>query len=266
MRWPGRLAYPARAMEPDRLYLWGLVALAASGAVAFCALLFVPAPYGRHARAGWGPGLPTRLAWVVQELPAPVVFAWVFFAGEHAGRLVPLLLLGLWQLHYVQRTFVFPLLMRAGAKRTPLATVAMAITFNCLNGALNAYAITHGALRHGEAWLGDPRFLAGTALFLVGLSVNLHADSVLRRLRRPGETGYRIPTGGLYRFVSCPNYLGEIVEWCGFALAAWTWAGAVFAFFTVANLAPRARDHHRWYRETFPDYPPERRALMPGVW
>jgi 3-oxo-5-alpha-steroid 4-dehydrogenase 1 len=266
MRWRGRLAYPPRAMDPDRLYFWGLVALALSGAAAFCALLFVPAPYGRHARAGWGPGLPTRLAWVVQELPAPAVFAWVFFSGEHAARLVPLLLLGLWQLHYLQRTFVFPLLMRVGAKRTPLVTVAMAFAFNCANGALNAYAITHGALRHTEAWLGDPRFLAGAALFLAGFAINLHADAVLRRLRQPGESGYRIPTGGLYRFVSCPNYLGEILEWCGFALAAWTWAGAVFAFFTIANLAPRAASHHRWYRETFPDYPPERKALVPGVW
>ena len=58
-------------MDVDRLYLYGLVGIVLSGAVAFLALLFVPAPYGRHARAGWGPTLPTRLAWVVQELPAP---------------------------------------------------------------------------------------------------------------------------------------------------------------------------------------------------
>jgi protein-S-isoprenylcysteine O-methyltransferase Ste14 len=252
-------------VDAERLYFWGLVALALAGAVSFLVLLFVPAPYGRHARGGWGPGLPSRLAWIVQELPAPLVFAIVFFAGEHAGRLVPLLLLGLWQLHYLQRTFVFPLLMRVGDKRTPLVTASLAFVFNCANGALNAYAISHGALRHTDAWLGDPRFLAGVALFFTGFAINLHADAVLRRLRRPGETGYKIPTGGLYRYVSCPNYLGEILEWLGFALAAWTWAAAVFAGFTIANLLPRALAHHRWYRETFPDYPRERRALVPGA-
>jgi len=252
-------------MDPERLYFWGLVALALAGAVSFVTLFFVPAPYGRHARSGWGPGLSPRLAWIAQELPAPLVFAIVFFSGEHAGRIAPLLLLGLWQLHYLQRTFVYPLLMRVGAKRTPLATAALAFAFNCANGALNAYAISHGALRHSEAWLADPRFLAGAAVFLAGFAINLHADAVLRRLRRPGETGYRIPTGGLYRYVSCPNYLGEILEWCGFALAAWTWAAAVFAAFTIANLLPRALTHHRWYRETFPDYPPERKAIVPGV-
>ena len=38
------------------------------------------------------------------------------------------------------------------------------------------------------------------------------------------------------------------------------------ATWTIANLAPRARSNHRWYREHFPAYPPERRALVPGVW
>jgi 3-oxo-5-alpha-steroid 4-dehydrogenase 1 len=252
-------------VDPDRLYLYGLVVLAASGVVAFLALLFVPAPYGRYERRGWGPTLPTRTAWVVQELPAPVVFAWVFAHGAHAGAPVPLLLLALWELHYLHRTFVFPWRMRPGARRTPLATVVLAILFNVLNGSLNAYAITYGALRHDLAWIGDPRFWLGVPIFLVGWTINLHADRVLRDLRRPGETGYRIPYGGLFRWVSCPNYLGEIIEWCGWALATWTYAGVLFAFFTVANLLPRALSHHRWYRERFPDYPPRRKALVPGI-
>jgi hypothetical protein len=32
---------------------------------------------------------------------------------------------------------------------------------------------------------------------------------------------------------------------------------------TSANLVPRAIAHHRWYRETFPEYPPERKAVLP---
>ena len=69
--------------------------------------------------------------------------------------------------------------------------------------------------------------------------------------------------GGAFELVSCPNYLGEILEWCGWALATWSWPGLAFALYTIANLAPRAVTHHRWYRETFPDYPPKRRALVP---
>ena len=252
-------------MNPDRWYFYGLVGLVAAGAASFLALLFIPAPYGRHERPGFGPGLPTRLAWVIQELPAPLVFAIVFLRGDHAFRPVPLVLLFLWELHYLQRTFVFPLRMRVGAKRTPLTTVALAILFNVTNASLNGYAITHGALRHVESWFGDPRFVAGVALFLFGWAVNLNSDTILRNLRKPGETGYKIPEGGFFKFVSCPNYMGEIIEWCGWALAAWTYAGFAFAFFTAANLLPRALSHHRWYREKFPDYPRERKAIIPGV-
>jgi protein-S-isoprenylcysteine O-methyltransferase Ste14 len=66
--------------------------------------------------------------------------------------------------------------------------------------------------------------------------------------------------------VSSPNYLGEITIWLGWALATWSLPGLAFAFWTVANLLPRARANHTWYRQTFPDYPAERKALIPKVW
>jgi protein-S-isoprenylcysteine O-methyltransferase Ste14 len=101
------------------------------------------------------------------------------------------------------------------------------------------------------------------ALFFAGLAVNWQADRILRELRRPGETGYKIPVGGLYGLVSCPNYLGEILEWTGWALATWSLPGLMFAVWTAANLVPRARANHKWYRETFSDYPPKRKAVLP---
>ncbi len=252
-------------MEPDRWYFYGLVALLVAGVASFVALFFVPAPYGRYERTGWGPTVSARLGWVLQELPAPLLFAIVYLRGEHAFRAVPLVFLGMWELHYLYRTFVYPLRQSPNAARMPVATVAMAFGFNIVNASLNAYAISHGALRHAESWFGDPRFLAGMTLFGIGWFVNQQSDAILRDLRQPGETGYKIPRGGLYRFVSCPNYLGEIIEWCGWALATWTYAGFAFAFFTAANLVPRAISHHHWYRQKFPDYPPERKAIVPGL-
>ena len=85
------------------------------------------------------------------------------------------------------------------------------------------------------------------------------------RLRAPGESGYKIPRGGLYRWVSCPNYFGELLEWLGWALATWSTAGLAFAVYTAANLVPRALAHHRWYQERFDDYPAERKAVVPLV-
>ncbi len=234
------------------------IGLAVATAVA---LLYVTAPYGRHGRGGWGPTVPARVGWLVMEAPASLFFLAVFVTGEHRAELVPLVLLALWQLHYVQRAFVYPLLMRAGGARMPVSVMAMAIAFNVLNAYLNAKWISSVG-DYAAGWLADPRFLLGALVFLAGLSVNLWADRKLRRLRAAG-TGYQIPRGGLYRWVSCPNYLGEIVEWFGWALATWSPAGLAFALYTTANLAPRAVANHRWYREQFPDYPPRRRALVP---
>ncbi|UCE87101.1 MAG: DUF1295 domain-containing protein [Deltaproteobacteria bacterium] len=252
-------------MDPDRLYFYGLVFLLVSAAVALPTLLFVTAPYGRYRREGWGPLLPSRFAWVAMELPAIVVFAVVFFRGEHAAQQVPLIFFGLWQIHYLNRAIVYPLRAHMEGRGSALTAVLLAFVFNCVNASLNAFAITHGWLRHDAAWLTDPRFLVGVPLFAAGFALNLDADARLRALRAPGERGYKIPYGGAFRWVSCPNYLGEIVEWCGWALATWTYAGAAFAIFTVANLLPRAVSHHRWYREQFPDYPKERRAIVPGI-
>jgi protein-S-isoprenylcysteine O-methyltransferase Ste14 len=228
-------------------------------------LRFVIAPYGRHTRPGWGPTLPARLGWMVMESPAVFFFAYVYWQGAHRAEAGPLALLALWLLHYLQRTFVFPLRMRGEGKRMPFAIVGLALAFNLMNAYLNARWLS-GFGNYPPYWLTDPRFLIGALAFVTGFSVNLIADRALRRLRAPGEVGYRVPRGGLFEWVSCPNYLGEMVEWFGFALAAWSPAGLAFALYTVANLAPRALSHHAWYRARFPDYPVERRALLPYLW
>ena len=243
---------------------WAVGAEFALAAVTVLALLFVVAPYGRYEREGWGPTLPAALGWVLMELPAVALFAVFFFAGDHRFEATPLVLLGLWQLHYLNRTFVFPLRMRAPSRRIPLLVTFLAIVFNTLNAYINARWIGHLGT-YGIAWLVDARFLLGATVFLAGWLGNLLADAILRSLRKPGEAGYRIPRGGLYRWVSAPNYLCEILEWTGWAIATWSTAGLAFAVYTAANLGPRALMHHAWYREHFADYPPERKALIPHL-
>ena len=230
----------------------------------FLALCFVPAPYGRHARRGFGPTLPARVGWILMESPAPLFFAAVYLSGSRAAEPAPLALLGLWQLHYLYRAFLFPFRIREGGRRIPILVVLLAVAFNLLNAWVNARWISElGAYPAG--WLAGPRFLAGAALFLGGFALNVAADRALRRLRAPGESVYRIPRGGAFEWVSCPNYLGEILEWTGWAIASWSLAGAAFAVYTAANLAPRAFAHHAWYRRQFRDYPARRKALIPFV-
>ena len=227
-------------------------------------LVWISAPYGRYERAGWGPTLPAVLGWVLMELPCVALFALFFFSGDNRFEVVPLVLLGLWQLHYLNRTFLFPLRMRAKSRRMPILIMLLALTFNTLNAFINAWWIGHLG-SYSIEWLTDPRFLLGSALFLAGWLGNLHSDSILRNLRKPGDTGYKIPRGGLYRWVSAPSYMCEILEWTGWAIATWSTAGLAFAVYAAANMAPRALSHHAWYKERFADYPPNRKALIPHV-
>jgi 3-oxo-5-alpha-steroid 4-dehydrogenase 1 len=250
-------------MLPDGPYRWFVFLEVALAVVTFVALCFIVAPYGRHGRTGWGPTVPARVGWVIMESPASILFLVFYLLGDHRFELVPLIFLALWQLHYIQRVFVYPFLMRSSG-RMPVAVMAMAMGFNLLNTWINARWISeYGS--YATSWLADPRFLIGVVVFLGGMVLNLSSDRILRRLRKPGSGGYAIPYGGGYRFVSSPNYLGEMIEWTGWAIATWSPAGLAFALYTVANLAPRAVANHRWYRETFDDYPASRKALIPYV-
>ncbi|HET6437169.1 MAG TPA: DUF1295 domain-containing protein [Anaeromyxobacter sp.] len=249
-------------MSERTLFNWTLRAFVGLGAVTFLVLLSVDAPYGRHLRRGFGPLMGGALGWVLMEGMAAVVpLAAFLLAGEALGP-VPWIFLALWEVHYVYRAFVYPFRRRA-AGSMPVLVVGMGMLFNLLNGYLNGRWLSHFGPRPGPGWLLGPRFWAGLALFALGLAANQHSDEVLFDLRARGQGGYAVPQRGLHRLVASPNYLGELVEWSGFALLTWSPAAAAFVFWTAANLVPRALANLRWYRRTFPDYPRRRRAIVP---
>ena len=248
-------------LELLRIVSWAWIGV---GVIVAIALLFIVAPYGRHNRGGFGPQLDATAGWILIEAPAPLLMLGFFLAAPGLWSSPALVFILLWLLHYLQRTFVWPLRRRQWATTVPLFIVGSAVLFNGVNAYLNGRWLFHLAPVYPWSWLADPRFLIGVALFLAGFAINLHADEVLLRLKRAGG-GHQIPVGGLYRWVSCPNYLGEMLEWTGWALATWSLPGLVFAVWTAANLAPRALSNHRWYREKFADYPAERRAFIPYI-
>ena len=245
---------------------WLLAVAFGLAVVVFVLLFFVTAPYGRHVRQGWGPGLRSRLAWVVMEAPSPILFAVLFLMGNNPVTVTSVAFLVMWEVHYVHRAFLYPFSLRGAVRKMPVVVVGMGILFNLMNAYLNGRWLFHFSSGYGAGWLYDPRFVGGTALFVIGYFINRQADLALRSLRREGESGYQVSNSFFHRLVSSPNYLGEIVIWTGWAVATWSLPGAAFAVWTFANLAPRARTNHRWYHETFPDYPPERKALLPGIW
>jgi 3-oxo-5-alpha-steroid 4-dehydrogenase 1 len=234
---------------------------------------FIASPYGRFDSPKFGLALDPRLGWFLMELPSTLTFVYFFSRGRHRGELVPLLFLGMWLLHYANRGFIFPMLMRVprGAEASfSLFVVAFGWVATSLHGYLHARFIADLGDHYGRGWLSDPHFLIGAAVYYAAMAGNLHSDAILRRLRSrdevdSGQRIYRIPTGGLFRFVSSPSYLTELCAWAGFALCTYSLAGLYILTLSAANLLPRALATHRWYRQRFPEYPAGRRALIPFI-
>ena len=235
------------------------------------------APYGRFAslsEAKWyGPTINPKLAWVLQESLSFVIPLAMLLSGSGDAKCLASqsnrALLAMYMGHYAYRAFVFPFRMRGG-KPMPIGICLLAAAFCLFNGYVQGSAWTKLELvppPTAEDPLAAIAFLVGVLVWALGLFINLDSDNVLRNLRKPGETDYKVPHGGAFEFVSGANYFGEIVEWSGYAIASGGRLPAVaFAFFTFANTAPRAHHHHEWYKAKFDEYPATRRAVIPYIW
>jgi protein-S-isoprenylcysteine O-methyltransferase Ste14 len=242
------------------LTIWIFIALGI-----FFVLHWRRAAYGRYAGDSRLWQMPDALGWVLMESISPILMAILFFTGNRMGNLPSQIFAGVWFLHYAHRSWVFPLIAKKRGRHIPVDIVIFGILFNGINAGTNGVWLFHLGPERAAQWLSDPRFVVGALLFLIGVAINLTSDYHLVSLRKNGGAEYVIPRRGVFRWVSCPNYLGEIVEWCGWAIATWSLAGVAFAIWTACNLVPRALTHHRWYREKFADYPPQRKALIPFV-
>jgi hypothetical protein len=245
------------------VYSWIAVAIGT-----FLMLQKITAPFGRHTRDDFGPTINARLAWCLMELPSPIVFSLCFLLGGNTPSAAMWVFFGLWNLHYLNRSLIYPFRQKDTQKRMPVAIMWSAIGFNLMNGFVNGFYLGNicDVSKYSVEWLSDSRFMFGVIVFILGLLINFQSDNILLALRKPGETDYKIPQGGLFRYVSCPNLFGEMLEWTGFALMLWSAPALSFSIWTVANLLPRAVAHHHWYLEKFgTTYPKNRRAVFPFI-
>ena len=209
--------------------------------------------------------IPNRLGWILMELPSLIVFSFIFLFGKNQAQGLAWVFFALWVLHYTNRSLIYPFRTRTSGKQMPLLIALFAIFFNLVNASSNGLYFSSFSRNYSIDWLYDIRFILGSIFFAVGMLINLRSDRYLLRLRKKAKNGYEIPRGGLFRYISCPNFFGEILEWTGFAIMTWSPAALAFALWTIFNLVPRAMEHHRWYRKTFPEYPSERKALIPFI-
>ena len=245
--------------------LWTMTVMAV---FVFVALYFVKAGYGMFRTKAWGWSISNKVAWVLMEAPVFIVMLWMWASNGATTALPAFLAFLLFELHYFQRSFVFPLLMK-GKSRMPVAIMLMGITFNVINGVLigkGLFSFPPSCFNEGAAFLLRPLSLLGIAVFFLGMGINLHSDHVIRHLRKPGDTNHYLPSKGLYRYVTSANYFGELVEWTGFALFTMIPAAWLFVIWTAANLVPRAAAIHKRYREEFGAAVGTRKRVIPFIY
>ena len=231
----------------------------------FLLLQFVTAPYGRHSKTTWGPMINNRLGWFIMEFPALFLVVFLILLGRGWPEYILLAALILWSIHYLHRSLIFPLRIHTKGKKMPVLIMIFAFFFNLVNGSIIGYWFGYLAPEYPADWKTDWRFITGVCLFIIGFFINQYHDRILIKLRKNSTNGYQIPYGGLFKYVSCPNFLGELIEWAGFALMTWCLPSLSFFVWSFANLVPRALDHHRWYKSHFKDYPKKRKAIIPGI-
>lgn len=173
------------------------------------------------------------------------------------------------------------------------------------SGAADALGVGAPGLIANSVWK-SPLWYVGLAGWAIGFAGNVYHDEILMDIRRPhkqsqqankqsdGHTNvgkgksarkYSIPRGGLFEYISFPNYLCEWFEWFSFAFAALyslpmfqhlTAKDAIatalstppflFPFVLVCLMAPRATNGHKWYKKTFGDkFPRNRKAIVPFI-
>lgn len=224
--------------------------------VVFAALQYFKAGYGFLSNNNWGITIPNKIGWILMEVPVIIGILALFTLSNNEKNITIILITAIFLLHYCQRTFVFPFLIR-GKSRMPIAIVLMGAAFNLVNAYLIGSWLYFISFSNGVQqiyttnWLYSPQFIIGTIIFLFGFFINLQSDSIIRNLRKPGDTKHYIPKGGFFKYVSSANYFGEVLEWFGFAILTWSMPGVVFCLWTFANLGPRANSLNKKYAAEF---------------
>ena len=266
-----------------------------SGAITFSVEQFlkVSAAYGRFAHTfSTQFSINSKVGWIVQEAPSFIIAVYYlssaesrFFNSNPRNRL----LLMLFSLHYFHRSFIFPMFTKP-KRPNPFITHVLGFIFCVWNGYLQGASLSRNELSSSSTF-----YYLGLVIFWTGAIINIKSDYYLISLRTKRDrkikngngngsgdnektkrdddyatssrtSDYIMPEGGFFDFVSCPNYFGETLEWFGYALASGCIGQWAFAFFTFANLAPRAVQYHQFYKTNFKNYPKQRKAYIPFVW
>jgi len=228
-------------------------------------LQWYPLKYSKFAPEGM---VPARLGWFLMYFTPMVFYIAIWCYTGQPNSDYDLLVLGMYVLHFVKRC-TETLIVHKYSKDCCLQTVFEVASFYSL-GAGGVYWFAH--VSSGDQRLSfmqdRSRVCIGIAIYVLGQLCNLYHHMLLANLRKPGQYGYVIPTGGLFGLIVCPQYFGELLSWFGFGLVGYNMGLLLSGFIPmVVYLSARAHHTHAWYSTKFEDYPGKAvRKIWPYVY
>jgi len=133
--------------------------------------------------------------------------------------------------------------------------------------ALDAVRFRWSSMPFATVWPGVILFVAGTALITWGMVSNPYAET---SVRIQTDRGHRVVTGGPYRLVRHPMYVGMLAMYTGIEFILGSWWGFVVLGAIVGLLIWRtAMEDAVLLRELprYADYAARTRwRLAPGIW
>jgi len=115
--------------------------------------------------------------------------------------------------------------------------------------------------------LATNQLLLGIVLFIFASYQQYLAHKTFADLRKESSNNekYVIPRGGMFDYISCPNYFCEILIYVSFYLILgfghYPWA--LILIWVTSNQMMAASMTHGWYQKHFEDYPKLRKAIIP---
>ncbi|KAK4302176.1 hypothetical protein Pmani_025712 [Petrolisthes manimaculis] len=116
----------------------------------------------------------------------------------------------------------------------------------------------------------EAHHVGGVVMCVLSFIVQHHTLTILANLRKKqgknGKERYVLPRGGLFCVVSCPHMLAEFGIYIGVMLVLWShYSWPIVTLWVLCNQVVVARMNHKWYQNTFKDYPKKRKAMFPYI-
>ncbi|KAK3099428.1 hypothetical protein FSP39_004172 [Pinctada imbricata] len=139
---------------------------------------------------------------------------------------------------------------------------------------LSAISLTHEEIISTDHLYSDLRWyqVLAVLLFIYASWKQNRLGIILAKLRKDKngkveDVKHHIPNGNLFEYCSCPHFFMEILIYAAIC-TVFLWQhevlNCVFVFVLV-NQTLSGLMSHKWYREKFPSYPKNRRAVLPFI-